>query len=82
MNKNTICAEGLFSSTTPSIGLVRLVQGTQRAAARDQLVNTVSARIRETLELNTILKTAASEIRTALDLNEVIVRLADDYDDV
>ena len=43
---------------------------------RDRLIGEVSARIRGTLDLETVLRAAADEIYRALDLEEVVVRLA------
>jgi hypothetical protein len=54
----------------------RLHQDTQRRAAREQLIGDVTARIRETLDMETMLKTAAQEVRQALGLPEVTIRLA------
>jgi GAF domain-containing protein len=53
----------------------RLYQDAQRHAARDRLLAEVSSRMRETLEMETLLRTAASEMRRALDLDELVVRL-------
>ncbi len=55
----------------------RLLEETQRRAARDRLVTEVSSRIRETLDLEAVLRTAASEMRQALNLDDVVIRLAD-----
>jgi GAF domain-containing protein/HAMP domain-containing protein len=54
---------------------LRLLEETQRRAAFDRLVGQVTGRMRETLDLDTVLKTAAQEVRQALDLPEVVVRL-------
>ncbi len=54
----------------------RLYQETQRRAERERLVGEVTSQIRETLDLETVLKTAAQQIRDALGLPEVLVRLA------
>jgi len=53
-----------------------LFQDTQRRAMRERLVGEVTARIRETLNVETVLKTAAREVRQALELPEVVIRLA------
>jgi GAF domain-containing protein len=53
----------------------RLYQDTQRRAAREQLVGEITSRMRETLDIETVLKTATDQMRRALDLNEVEVRL-------
>jgi len=54
----------------------RLYRDTQLRAARERLVGEVSGHIRETLELERMLRTAAEEMRQALDLEDMIVRLA------
>lgn len=54
----------------------RLLEETQRRAARDRIVTQVSSRIRETLDLEAVLRTAASEMRQALGLDNLVVRLA------
>ena len=53
----------------------RLYRDTQLRAARERLVGEVSGHIRETLELERMLRTAAEEMRQALDLEDMIVRL-------
>jgi len=53
----------------------RLYQDTQRRALREQLSAQVTARMRESLDMETVLKTAASEMREALGLEGVIVQL-------
>ncbi len=53
----------------------RLYQDTQRRAAREKLIGQVSARVRETLDIESMLKTAAQEIRQSLELPEVVIRL-------
>jgi GAF domain-containing protein len=50
-------------------------QNAQVRAAREKLTGEVTARIRETLDLDTVLKTAALEIRDALNLAEAEIRL-------
>ncbi len=53
----------------------RLYQDTQQRAAREELLSTVTARMRETLDLDTVLQTAIREIGDALGIAEVEVRL-------
>ena len=55
---------------------LRLLDETQQRAARERTVAEVGARIRESLEMETLLRTAASEMRQALGLEDMIVRLA------
>jgi GAF domain-containing protein len=54
----------------------RLYRDTQRRAARERLIGNVATRIREVLDMETMLKTAVDTIRTQLDLPEVAVHLA------
>jgi GAF domain-containing protein/HAMP domain-containing protein len=57
---------------------LRLLDETQRRAAREHLIGGVTARIRETLDLDTVLRTAISEIGDALGLARVEVRVKED----
>jgi GAF domain-containing protein/HAMP domain-containing protein len=53
----------------------RLYEDTQRRAAQDRLVGEVTARMRETLDMEAVLRTAAEAVRQGLGLPEVVVRL-------
>jgi PAS domain S-box-containing protein len=53
----------------------RLLNRTRADAVRDQLLSEVTSEVRQTLDMETVLKTAAQEIRRALDLPEVVIRL-------
>ncbi|MBN1978634.1 MAG: GAF domain-containing protein, partial [Anaerolineae bacterium] len=59
----------------------RLYRDTQRRAARERLISSVATRIREVLDMETMLKTAVDVIRTQMDLPEVAVHLATPSDD-
>ena len=71
--------EELVSEVAGQVGLavdnLRLLEEAQKSAKRDQILATVSARIRETLDMQTILQSAAREFQRALDLKETEVRL-------
>jgi len=54
----------------------RLYQESQRMAYREQLVGEVTGRIRQTLDLQTVLRTAVEEIQQTLNLPEVVISLA------
>lgn len=54
----------------------RLLAETQRLAERRQVVTEVATRIRETLDIDTVIRTAAQEVQKGLGLPEVIVRLS------
>lgn len=61
------------------VGLVaetlRLLDETQRSAARERTISEVTARVRETLDMNSILQTAVREIARALDAQQAELRL-------
>lgn len=54
----------------------RLFQEIQRRAASDRLVGEVAARVRETLDIRTVLETAADELYQQLGLEKVTIYLA------
>jgi GAF domain-containing protein/HAMP domain-containing protein len=70
---------GLMETLAEQLGVAleeaRLFGESQRRAAREQMMSEVSARIRETLDVETVLKTAAQELRQSLRLPEVTIRL-------
>jgi DNA-binding LacI/PurR family transcriptional regulator/GAF domain-containing protein len=59
---------------------VRLLDETQRRAAREQLVSEVSGRMRETLDMDAVLKAAAQEMHRALGLHDVTIQIGIDTD--
>ncbi len=54
----------------------RLYQDTQRRAVREQLTSQITSRMRESLDVETVLSTAAQEISAALGLMALDVRLS------
>ncbi len=52
-----------------------LFDETQRRAAREQLVSEVSARVGETMDIDTILQSTVQELGRALGLAEVVIQL-------
>lgn len=55
----------------------RLYNETQRRAVREELVGSVTARMRETLDVETVLRTALWEIGAAMNFSEVEVRMGE-----
>ncbi|MBC8331810.1 MAG: GAF domain-containing protein [Anaerolineae bacterium] len=53
----------------------RLYEETQQKARQEELIGEATTRMRETLDIETVLKTAAQELRQALELAEVEVHL-------
>ncbi len=67
--------QSLTAQVEVALESARLYQDTQNRAYRDRLLGEVAGRFRESLELETVLRTAAQEIRRALDLPEVVLQL-------
>ena len=67
--------ESIASRVSLSLENTRLVADAQSRAERERTLGQVATRMRETLDIETILKTAASELRQSLQLNEAEVRL-------
>jgi GAF domain-containing protein len=69
----------LLETLTEQLGIAlesaRLYQDTQRRAARERLTGEITDRMRETLDVDTVLQTAVREMRQILDLAEAEVRL-------
>ncbi len=66
----------LTEQLSVALDSARLYEDTQRRAAREQLTGQIATRLRETLDIETVLATAAQELRDALgiDTAEVWVR--------
>ena len=54
---------------------MRLLEDAQKSAVRDQTLTNISSRIRETLDMESVLQSAAREFKRALNLKEAEVRL-------
>lgn len=69
-------AETVAEQVALTVENLRLMDEAQRRAGRERLTGEVTARMSETLDIETILKTATQEIRRTLGVPEVIIRLA------
>jgi GAF domain-containing protein len=67
--------EALSEQLGVALESARLYADTQRRAAQEQLVGEVTARMRESLDVDTVLQTAVQEMRQALGYAEVEVLL-------
>jgi GAF domain-containing protein/HAMP domain-containing protein len=68
--------ENLVEQLGNAVENARLQQQARTRAVREQLVADVTAQMRRSLDVETVLRTAADQIRHVLDLPEVTVRLA------
>jgi GAF domain-containing protein len=67
--------EAIADRLALTIDRLRLMHETQNRAAREQLIGEISSRIRETLDIDTVLKTAVQEIGEKLALSRAEVRI-------
>jgi GAF domain-containing protein len=74
----------LLETLTAQLGVAlesaRLYEDTQRRAAQERLVGEVTARMRETLDIDTVLQTAVREIGESLGLHDLTIQLEIDED--
>jgi GAF domain-containing protein/HAMP domain-containing protein len=74
----------LVKALTENLGVAlesaRLYQDTQRSAARERLTGEVTARMRESLDIEVVLQTAIREIGDTLGLHDAIIQLQMDTD--
>jgi GAF domain-containing protein/HAMP domain-containing protein len=68
--------ETLTEQLSVALESARLYQGTQRRATYERLTSEVTARMRETLDMDTVLQTAIREFGKILDIAEVEVRMS------
>jgi hypothetical protein len=68
-------ATAITDQLAQTIEGLRLLDETQRRAMREKMIGEATARMRETLDVETVLQTAVREMREALDLAEVEVGL-------
>lgn len=68
--------ERMVQQMSLALESAQFYEETQIRAVRERTAREVAARMRETLDVETVLRTAAQSVRQALDLPEVVVRLA------
>jgi GAF domain-containing protein len=61
-----------------SLETARLLEETQSRAQRERLIREISSQMRETLDIQAVLRTVTDELYGALDLEEVVVQLVAD----
>lgn len=67
---NTIAGEAALA-----IDNARLIEQTQRVAQRERTINEINTRVRQTIDLDEILKTAVSELGQSLKAARVVARV-------
>jgi GAF domain-containing protein/HAMP domain-containing protein len=67
--------ETVADQAAAALERTRLLEQAQNRAARERMVGEVAARMRETLDVDSVLQTAARGIRQALNLHDITIRL-------
>jgi GAF domain-containing protein len=70
----------LTDELSQALESARLYEDTQRRAARERLTGEITAHMRETLDMDTVLRTAVRELGETLNLHDVTVQLDVDED--
>jgi GAF domain-containing protein len=68
--------ETLTAQAAIALESIRLLEETQQRAERERLIGEITARMRETLDIDTVLQTAIREISQTLNISQVEVRIA------
>ena len=74
-NQEEAVAIEIANQTALAVENIRLVERTRQRANQEQAIAKMTARIRETLDLDTVLRTSARELQSALNLEQAEVRL-------
>jgi GAF domain-containing protein len=74
-DEERLMAEAMVEQLNIALESARLYQDTQRRATQERLVGQVVARMSETLDMETVLRTAIREMGEAMGMAEVEVRL-------
>jgi GAF domain-containing protein/HAMP domain-containing protein len=74
--QDLLMVEEVGAQIAMALEYARLLEDTQRSAARERLLGEITARMRETLDVDTVLRTAIREMGTALGIPRVEVRMA------
>jgi GAF domain-containing protein len=67
--------ENISNRLATTLENARLYEETQRRAAQEQLTGEITARIRESLDIDAVLKTAVQEIGQNLNLHDITIQL-------
>ena len=73
--QETTVATEVATQTALALENIRLVEHTRQRAEREQAIANIANRIRETLDLDMVLRTSVQEIQSTLKLEEAEVRL-------
>ena len=73
--RERILVEKVAAQVALALENSRLVEETQKNAMRNQVIANISARVRETLDVESVIRTATTELRRVFDLKEAEVSI-------
>jgi len=73
--RERILVEKVANQVALALENSRLVDETQKNALRDQVIANISTRVRETLDIESVLRTATTELRRVFDLKEAEISI-------
>lgn len=74
-DRERILVEKVADQVALALENSRLVDETQKNAMRNQVIANISARVRETLDVESVIRTATTELRRVFDLKEVEISI-------
>jgi len=77
----TELVQTLTDRISQAVESARLFQATQQQAAQEQLSSEISTKFRQTLDIDSVLKTAVKELGSAFNAREVVIRMASNESD-
>lgn len=80
--KERVLVEKIADQIALALENSRLVDEAQKNALRDQMIANVSTHVRETLDIESVVRTAATELRRAFDLKEAEVLIGVSQTDI
>ncbi|MCF6278452.1 MAG: GAF domain-containing protein, partial [Anaerolineales bacterium] len=74
-------ARELIDELGSAVDGARLYKETQQRADRERIVGEITNRMRETMDIESVIRTAADEIYNVIDLDHVTIQLLSETDD-
>ena len=73
--RERVLVEKIANQVALALENSRLVDEAQKSALRDQMIANISSRVRETLDVESVIRTAATELRKVFDLKEAEISI-------
>jgi GAF domain-containing protein len=74
-DRERVLVEKIADQVALALENSRLVDEAQKSALRDQMIANISSRVRETLDVESVIRTATTELRRVFDLKEAEINI-------